>query len=126
MDVSLERSKNWVEFSLGREDWLFAGARSMDWNDRGVRLGRFDCCCHLADRFNAERVGDISSRIGLFLGFMTFVVVWIRQANRRERQPPEPPKPPPTTPEKLEPIDYSQLPHLYDDPKASDQKGPSA
>jgi hypothetical protein len=78
-------------------------------------------------RFNPERVGDISSRIGLFLGLVTFVVVWIRQANRRERQPPKPTQQPPTTPEKLKPIDYSELSHLYDDdPKASDQNRPSA
>jgi hypothetical protein len=77
-------------------------------------------------RFNPEGLGNISSRIGLFLGFVTFVVVWIRHANRRERQPPEPRRPPATTPEKLEPIDYSQLSHLYDDPKASGQKTPPA
>jgi len=77
-------------------------------------------------RFNPERLGDISSRIGLFLGFVTFVVVWIRQANRRERQPPKPTKPSATTPERLEPIDYSELSHRCDDLKASDQNSPSA
>jgi hypothetical protein len=66
-------------------------------------------------RFDLERLGDISSRIGLILALVTFVVAWIRQANRRERQPPKPPASPPTTPEKLGPIDYSQLSHIFDD-----------
>ena len=61
-----------------------------------------------------ERLGDVSSRIGLFLGFVVFVVVWIFQANRRERQRIPPPKPPPP-PEHLDPIDYSKLSQIFDD-----------
>src|SRR5262249_2921923 len=69
-------------------------------------------------RLNPEGFGDLSSRIGLFLGFVVFIVVWIRQANRKERQPKTPPKPAPVTPENLQPIDYSKLPSLYnEDPK---------
>ena len=66
-----------------------------------------------------ERLGDLSSRIGLFLGFVVFIIVWIRQANRKNRQPETPPKAASVTPENLQPIDYSKLSSLYDEnPKA--------
>jgi len=79
----------------------------------GVLLASLIVCLVLPVPVDAERVGDIGSRIGLFLGLVVFLVLWIRRANRKEsRSPLTPPQP---TPENLKPIDYSKLSQLYDD-----------
>src|SRR5688500_14321974 len=62
-----------------------------------------------------ERVGELGSRIGLFLGLVVFVFVSIREANRRKHRSRQPTAPPVNTPEKLKPIDYSHLAHIFDD-----------
>ena len=79
----------------------------------GVVLASLVICLVLPVPVDAERVGDIGSRIGLFLAFVVFVIFWIRRANRKETKSPlTPPQP---TPENLQPIDYSKLSQLYDD-----------
>ena len=67
-------------------------------------------------RFEPYHLGEIVGRIALFLAFVAFIVGWIRQANRKGAKPaPAAPQP---APENLQPIDYSKLSSLYDDPKA--------
>jgi len=79
----------------------------------GVVLASLVICLVLPVPVDAERVGDIGSRIGLFLAFVVFVIFWIRRANRKETKSPL--TPPQSTPENLQPIDYSKLSQLYDD-----------
>jgi hypothetical protein len=74
-----------------------------------------------AVRFVPGRLEEIIGRIAWFLGFVAFVVGWIRQANRKTRKPPS--SPPPPKPENLQPIDYSKLSRIFDDDR--DQQEPS-
>ncbi len=67
-------------------------------------------------RFEPYHLGEITGRIALFFAFVAFVVGWIRQANRKGAKPPPPQ--PAAKPENLQPIDYSKMSSLYDDPKA--------